>query len=86
MSVNSTIHMEEGEQVYPCRCGTTHRGPYAIYDYGHHNCFHDDPLHLIDEEIPGYFMCPGCGKTFTGEAGDTTDHQHTPATTTKERE
>ena len=34
------IYIEDGEQVYPCRCGETHRGPYALYDYGHHTCFH----------------------------------------------
>lgn len=55
---------ESGEQVYPCRCGVTHSGPYAIYEYGHHNCFHNSPLSLVDEDVPGYLMCPDCGKTF----------------------
>lgn len=41
---NNTIWMENGEVVYPCPCGETHRGDYAIYDYGHHTCRHGDEL------------------------------------------
>jgi hypothetical protein len=51
-----------GGQVYPCRCGETHRGEYAVYDYGHHNCFHDKPLLRLDET--GDVMCPECGKAW----------------------
>ena len=61
---NQTIHIERGEQVYPCRCGETHRGPYAAYDYGHHNCFHEDGLIRLMDEYPNDLMCPSCGKTF----------------------
>jgi hypothetical protein len=63
---NYTIHIDaNGDRVYPCRCGETHRGDYAAYDYAHHNCFHNEPLHEIDpENVPGYLMCPSCGKTF----------------------
>lgn len=62
MSV-TTIYVENGEQVYPCRCGVTHRGPYAAYDYGHHECFHDTPLIRMGAE-PDHLMCPSCGQTF----------------------
>lgn len=54
-----------GNKEYPCRCGETHKGDYALYGWAHHNCFHNDPLHEIDpENVPGYLMCPACGKTF----------------------
>lgn len=49
------------EPVYPCRCGVTHRGDYALYDWAHHNCFHDEPLsRLGDDQV----MCPSCGEVF----------------------
>ena len=50
------------EQVYPCHCGITHEGPYAIYAFGHHNCDHESPLIALD---PTYLICPLCGYTFT---------------------
>lgn len=58
-------------EEYPCRCGETHTGDYAAYDYGHHNCFHDAQLIFIVG--PAYdsnwrtwsFMCPDCGKVFS---------------------
>ena len=49
------------KQVYPCRCGEVHRGDYAIYDYGHHACFHDSLLLLIADDQA---LCPDCGKSF----------------------
>jgi predicted RNA-binding Zn-ribbon protein involved in translation (DUF1610 family) len=55
---------EHGDRIYPCRCGETHRGPYAAYDYGHHNCLHDDGLIRLMEDAPDYLICPACGKTF----------------------
>ena len=58
---NNTVHFEGSEQVYPCWCGETHRGQYGLYDFGHHNCFHDEPL-LQDEYG---LICPLCGLTFT---------------------
>lgn len=65
-SASSVAHFENGEQVFPCRCGVTHRGEYAAYDYGHHNCFHDAPLLFIESADPneGDAMCPQCGKTW----------------------
>ena len=54
-----TIYLEDGEQVYPCRCGEIHRGDYAIYDHGHHTCYHDtDLLELGRNQV----VCPLCGK------------------------
>ena len=69
MSLNTTsnyrVHIgPDGvmtEPVYLCRCGLEHIGPYAIYDYGHHMCFHDAPLMKIHDD---YFCCVDCGKDF----------------------
>lgn len=63
---NMVAHFENGEQAYPCRCGETHRGEYAAYDYGHHNCFHDAILLFVESDDPdeGDVMCPLCGKTW----------------------
>ena len=63
-----TIILEDGKEVYPCRCGDMHRGDYAFYDYMHHNCFHDEPLvdittHRSDTRNPTW-MCPICGKVW----------------------
>lgn len=55
---NTTIHVEDGERVYPCLCGETHRGDYAIYDYGHHTCRHGDELWPMDD---GEVLCSQCG-------------------------
>ena len=73
-SSDPTIHINsDGKRVYPCRCGQTHSGDYGVYDWGHHNCFHNSPLHEIDpENVPGYLMCPACGKTFWIEQAATT--------------
>ena len=49
-----------------CRCGKVHTGPYGIYDYGHHNCFHDERLSVIGQN-PLYLICPMCGKTWDAE-------------------
>ena len=56
-----TIFLEGNEQVYPCRCGETHRGEYGFYDYFHHTCDHDEVL-MLHEDI-GY--CIACGKTIS---------------------
>src|SRR5574340_430488 len=63
----------EYEQVYPCRCGATHRGEYAIYDYGHHMCFHDAPLVWIIKGVQA--MCSDCGKTFGFNEDDLRRHR-----------
>ncbi len=69
VSASTTIFIEDGEQVYPCRCGETHRGDYGLYDHAHHNCFHDaDLVDIGSPDIDGYLMCPECGKVFNVEA------------------
>lgn len=64
MEGKATTFHENGEQVFPCRCGETHRGDYAIYEFGHHNCFHEAPLYHNED---GY-VCPECGKDFVVES------------------
>lgn len=50
-----------GRGIFPCRCGQTHTGDYALYDYMHHMCFHDAPLWDLGD---GHFCCADCGKDF----------------------
>ena len=52
------------EPVYLCRCGETHIGPYALYDYSHHMCFHDAPLWDTGD---GQVICADCGKPWVVE-------------------
>lgn len=58
---NGTLWFEHGEQVYPCRCGETHRGDYAAYEWGHHNCLHEAPLWQI---VDDHYICAACGADF----------------------
>lgn len=58
-----TRYFEDGEEVYPCRCGEIHRGDYAIEDCNHHECFHREPLIKIEEQL----ICPVCGEVFAFE-------------------
>ena len=61
-----TIDLEDGKEVYPCRCGETHRGEYALHDYMHHNCLHDAPLVDIGSDIGiSQLICPVCGKVWS---------------------
>lgn len=54
----------------PCRCGATHTGDYAMYDWGHHNCYHTEfPLVWLDRE-DNYLMCMSCGQTFYAESDE----------------
>lgn len=53
-----TIWVEDGEEVYPCPCGETHRGDYALYDYSMHVCRHGDELWFM-EDIG--VLCSQCG-------------------------
>lgn len=59
--------IENGERVYPCRCGQTHRGNYALKDWLHHNCFHDGPLWELLPDDSGHFICSECGKSLFTE-------------------
>jgi len=61
-----TRYFEEEQEVFPCRCGETHRGDYAFYDSGHHECFHDGVLWWLDEAIK-HVMCSLCGNTWVIE-------------------
>lgn len=63
MLLNDVVYVENGERVFPCRCGETHRGEYAAYDYGHHNCFHDATLLFVESDDPSErdVLCPQCG-------------------------
>ena len=57
---NQTIWIEDGQEVWPCRCGETHRGDYGPYDFGHHNCDHG-PMWFM-EDIEPTVMCSQCGQ------------------------
>jgi len=58
----------ESTDIYPCRCGETHRGEYAAETYAQHTCFHATALIWL--EYPDEAMCMGCGKVFAIDAGD----------------
>ena len=65
---NITLEFENGKRIYPCRCGKTHRGNYAVYDFGHHNCLHE--THLLG--LPAgkdkvQAICPQCGMSWLVE-------------------
>lgn len=63
----STTFIEFGRQVYPCRCGVTHRGDFAAYDFAHHECFHtSQPLKWLDEQHD-QMICGDCGQVFNVE-------------------
>ena len=65
-SAETTV-TEDGQQVYPCRCGKTHRGVYALYDYMHHECYHTEyPLVWLDDDRDT-LLCGSCGETFAVE-------------------
>ena len=61
---------EDGERVFPCHCGETHRGPYAFENWMHHACLHERGFVYYMKDI-GFndVMCDLCGATFpiTGE-------------------
>ena len=56
-----TICIENGERVYPCRCGAIHRGDYAEEDYNHHNCLHDGDMWGIGKY---QVVCSQCGASW----------------------
>ena len=60
-----TMEFENGKRVFPCRCGKIHRGEYACYDYGHHNCFHEtELLGLPAGKNKIQAICPDCGQSW----------------------
>mgnify|MGYP001569414341 CR=1 FL=1 len=57
---------------YPCRCGETHAGDYAIEDWNHHNCDHREWLLLpLPDQLPFrdtdecFAVCEECGASGT---------------------
>ncbi len=65
---NYTVWIEDGQEVYPCPCGETHRGDYAFYDYSHHTCPHGDELWpmefwagVADAGRGNEILCSQCG-------------------------
>lgn len=62
-ALNFLVNLEIGktEKVYPCRCGLTHTGEYGLFDYNHHNCFHESGITLIENDQA---LCVDCGKSF----------------------
>lgn len=61
-----TLHLDEhGEPTYGiCRCGVWH-GKEDAYSYGHHECFHEEPLLLLDHSKPyAQLLCGLCGNVF----------------------
>ena len=62
-TVNTAVFLENGQEVYPCRCGQTHRGDYALYDWMHHECFHEADLLRFPVD-PDLIICPDCGMSW----------------------
>ena len=68
---NMVLAIENGKVVYPCRCGVTHTGDYALEDYLHHECLHEEPLiHIATDATSGTIQmcCPVCGADFSTTA------------------
>lgn len=59
------------EQVFPCRCGETHRGEWGWVPYYEHQCLHQWPLYDLfqddEEQLSPQWTCPGCAKYFSLE-------------------
>ncbi len=56
------MRVVDGIEEWPCRCGEVHRGDRAIYDWGHHNCRHEnyELILLGDDQL----LCAGCGNVW----------------------
>jgi len=62
---NYTVVIEDGERVYPCRCGETHKGEYALYEFAHHECLHEtDLMGLPAGKNKIQAICPNCGMSW----------------------
>lgn len=66
---NRTAYFENGEEVYPCPCGETHRGDYAQERWIRHTCRHGDLLWDLSGDGLG-LMCSECGGTVGYLEGD----------------
>ena len=53
--------IENGIRVYPCRCGTTHRGDGASELFMRHECYHDRGLAFVGNSRAA---CQMCGESF----------------------
>ena len=63
---NLTYYMVNGECVYLCPCGKIHKGEYAVYKFGHHNCLHESELMgLPAGENVIQALCPDCGMSWS---------------------
>lgn len=63
----ATLVLEDGQRVYPCWCGETHRGAWAAETWSHHNCLHREPLVTLGpaQELGTIqTVCGLCGKVF----------------------
>ncbi len=67
---------EHTEEVWPCRCGETHRGDYGFYDWVHHICYHNEELLLNTpfinqhDKLVAQVLCPLCGEAWRGEGDE----------------
>jgi hypothetical protein len=52
---------EDGEEVFPCTCGETHRGEHGVCTYMEHTCLHGEGIVRVHDDI-GY--CSQCGRSF----------------------
>jgi len=66
-AIGTTHIYENGERVWPCRCGKTHRGAYAQEDWAMHQCLHQADL-MVSELSDGNYqvLCPDCGASWKG--------------------
>ena len=51
----------KGNEVFRCRCGSTHTGDYACNEWLQHECLHESDLLVIGN---GVAMCGDCGQTW----------------------
>lgn len=82
---NSLTAFYEGDagsliQVYPCRCGRTHRGrtthgEYAYEDWMHHTCYHRSHLAQIHRNQA---ICMECGQSFLLEDASVPENPNKP--------
>jgi len=58
----STVFIDEqGQVIFPCRCGEAHTGYFAAYDFGQHECLHEaDLVDIAHSQV----LCPHCGKVW----------------------
>ena len=60
-ALNRTYY-NDGEQVFPCRCGQMHKGDFSTDDYLHPNCYHNVFWLNEREGDTPQVECANCGK------------------------